>query len=92
MFTQEIFSAQPNSTMVYIQNQILKRILVTETPKISPIEGIGLVGGYMGLFIGASVISLIEFVKFLFDVIILKCCNLKDKNDDFHPEGIHKQV
>ena len=41
-------------------------------PKIGWQEGIGLVGGYLGLFIGASVITFFEFLHFLAALICQK--------------------
>ena len=65
---------QENTTTIFIQNQNIKKVTTRMVPKISFGEGVGLVGGYLGFFIGASVISLLEFGQFLLAVIYSKFC------------------
>ena len=73
MATQECPSPPDGVTVVYIQNNAVKKQTTTLKPRVSFEEGVGLVGGYLGFFIGASLISIMEGLHFLVEIICLKC-------------------
>ena len=49
----------------------MKHIYVTEEIKTQPFDVFASVGGYMGLFLGASLLSLIEFVEIFIQSIFV---------------------
>ena len=48
----------------WLKEANMKMISVTEVQKMTLVDAFGLVGGYLGLFVGVSVITTIEFVEF----------------------------
>ena len=66
------FQIKEGITHIWLQNQEIKKVTTKLVPEIDIGEGIGLVGGYLGLFVGASVITLFEFLQFLGKLIYRK--------------------
>ena len=61
------------ASLLYLLNLEVNDIKVMTVPKISSSEVFGLVGGYLGLFIGVSVITVVELLELLLDIVLAKC-------------------
>ena len=48
----------------WIKGKHIKMATIAEVKKMSPVDLFGLVGGYLGLFVGVSVITFIEFLEY----------------------------
>ena len=76
-------SAKKGKSKEYLQNNIIEVYLyfqsfsvqkISEVPSYSLADFAADVGGQMGLFLGASIISLSEFLELLLDLVIWKLC------------------
>ena len=56
---------QDNSTIIYMKGQRIKLTVVKENQRITAVDLFGLVGGYLGLFVGVSIITVLEMIEFV---------------------------
>ena len=54
----------PNTSDFWLRDMRLKMTHIKEVPKMSFVDVFGLVGGYLGLFVGVSLTTVIEFLEF----------------------------
>ena len=85
LFTQGM-QYVPKTTILYLKNTVVKKMTSVLEPKVGFEEGVGLIGGYLGIFVGVSVISILEFLQFFVDFILVKCrkgaTRPQEKQDD----------
>ena len=48
----------------YLKGSRLKMTIFDETQKMTSVDLFGLIGGYLGLFVGISLVTIFEFVEF----------------------------
>ena len=65
-------SSESGSTTLIIPNSYVKKMTIKTVPMISISEGIGFIGGYLGLFVGVSIISVIELLELFIDLVLAK--------------------
>ena len=54
-------------TLFYLKGQFIKMTVFKEIPLMSVVDLFGLVGGYLGLFVGISLVTICEFVEFIIE-------------------------
>ena len=67
VFSQSLF--EQNKSIIYIFYEDFYYTSITEQPKISSDSLVGTVGGLLGLFLGASLLSFVEFLDLAIDLI-----------------------
>ena len=67
--TQSFYFENVTNILVYFNN--LRYTEISEIPKTTPTDMLALVGGTLGLFLGISLLSFIEIVDFLIEVVWL---------------------
>ena len=60
-----VLSNMSDMSLVTIDNSLVNAQTITTSPKISLTEGIGILGGYLGLYVGISLVTVFEFLEFL---------------------------
>ena len=64
---KELGCAEKNNSMfLYMKKQRIKLTIVKENKRIAASDLFGLVGGYLGLFVGVSIITVLEMMEFVF--------------------------
>ena len=60
------FDCHRNSSVGYLwlKGLRLKMITISEVPKTTLMDLFGLIGGYLGLFVGVSLTTIVEFLEF----------------------------
>ena len=57
-------SCDANSSLLWLKGSRIPRTTIAEVHKMTPVDLFGLVGGYLGLFVGVSLTTIFEFFDF----------------------------
>ena len=68
-----------NASVFYLRGQRLKLSEIMEQKKTTSVDLLGLIGGNLGLFVGVSLTTIIEFVEFSFFMICKKLSGPPEK-------------
>ena len=61
--------------MLFLRKRRIKMTTVAETQKMTSVDLFGLVGGYLGLFVGVSLTTIIEVVEFGIGWLVRRRCD-----------------
>ena len=65
------------SIQIQIYNKDLSTTAVEQLPATTFVEVVGTVGGLLGLWLGASMLSILEFCELLANLSVVSCSSLK---------------
>ena len=72
-------------TIINIYYQSLKYTSIIQLPKTKPKQLVSNLGGYLGLFVGLSFVSLFEIVEIIFEIVFILRGNTKVKEPEIKP-------
>ena len=77
----EVMKQYPTNPYNYIRIQIYNKDMITtrieQVPATTFVEVVGTVGGLLGLWLGASMLSILEFCELLANLSALSCSSVK---------------
>lgn len=72
--------ARRSLVKIFVYFDEIKYTSITESPTISFVDLIAGIGGTLGLFIGISLLSFVEVIELIFDMVSVLWSNLRNKN------------
>ena len=76
---REEIGCHPNLSNFWLRDSRLKLTITKEVPKMSFVDLFGLVGGYLGLFVGVSLTTIIEFLEFVLVALLKWVCQTEGR-------------
>lgn len=72
-YKAEWYNAQPNFAFFKFYLADLSTLEITQIPKMTTYDLISNVGGTLGLFVGISFLSFVEFFQLIFEIFLIMC-------------------
>lgn len=73
--------ARASLVKLFVYFDDIKFTQITEAPSITFVDLIANIGGTLGLFIGISLLSFVEIIELVLEIIVVVCVNYKKKKN-----------